>query len=99
MNRKASREKERIVPGQLLSTRTKVTAGCNFCRQRLERQLKNRKALSPDLPVSVLFTSVGVGVVQFKFVDTEDGMSEWTYWLWSKFAEKERKKIRKRRVM
>jgi hypothetical protein len=66
---------------------------CNFCNQRLERQLENWKALSPDHPVSVLFTSAGLGFVEFKFVDTEDGMSEWTYRFWYELSEEERKEL------
>jgi hypothetical protein len=66
---------------------------CNFCRQRLERQLENWKALSPEYPVSVLFTSTRASFVEFKFVDTEDGMSEWTYWIWHKFSAEKRKEL------
>jgi hypothetical protein len=55
--------------------------------------LENWKALSPDLPVWVLFTSAGTSAVEFKFVDAEDGMSEWTYWFWHKFSEEERKEL------
>jgi hypothetical protein len=66
---------------------------CNFCRLRLERQLGNYKTLSPDHPVSVLFTSAGASFIEFKFVDTEDGMSEWTYCFWHKFSKKERKEL------
>jgi hypothetical protein len=64
-----------------------------FCSQRLERQLENWKAVSPDHPVSVLFTSTGSHLVEFKFVDTKDGMSEWTYWFWHWFSKKERKEL------
>jgi hypothetical protein len=66
---------------------------CEFCCERLERQLENLRAFSPDHPVSVLFTSTPVSPIKFKFVDTEDGMSEWTYWLWHKFSEEERKSL------
>jgi hypothetical protein len=60
---------------------TKVfLGGCNFCCQRLERQLNSWKARFPEHPVSVLITSARVGFVELQFVDTEDGMSEWTYW-------------------
>jgi hypothetical protein len=55
--------------------------------------LENWKALSPDHPVSVLFTSIGADLVEFKFVDMEDGMSEWTYWSWYMFSEEERKEL------
>jgi hypothetical protein len=66
---------------------------CNFCGQRLERQLENLKVLSPDHPVTVLFTSLGDDFVEFRFVDTENGMSEWTYWFWYEFSEEERKEL------
>jgi hypothetical protein len=68
-------------------------AQCDFCRKRLERQLENFKAVSPDHPVLVLFTSAQISAIEFKFVDAEDGMSEWTYWLWHKFSKKERRKL------
>jgi hypothetical protein len=66
---------------------------CKFCCQRLQQQLENWKALSPDHPVSVLFTSVRASFVEFQFVDTEDGMSEWTYWIWHVFPDEDRKKL------
>jgi hypothetical protein len=66
---------------------------CFFCFPRLERQLESWKALSPDYLVSVLFTSAETCAIEFKFVDAEDGMSEWTYWLWHEFSKKERKKL------
>jgi hypothetical protein len=66
---------------------------CEFCCERLERQLENWKALYPDRPVLVLFTSTAVSAIEFKFVDPEDGMSEWTYWIWYVFSEAERKKL------
>jgi hypothetical protein len=55
--------------------------------------LENWKALSPDHPVLVLFTSSGVGLVEFKFIDMEDEMLEWTYWIWHEFLERERKEL------
>ncbi|KAF7762316.1 hypothetical protein Agabi119p4_8909 [Agaricus bisporus var. burnettii] len=66
---------------------------CNFCCQRLERQLEDWKARSPDHPVDVLFTSTGMCFVEFHFVDPEDGMSEWTYWLVHEFSEEEREEL------
>jgi hypothetical protein len=66
---------------------------CNFCSQRLQQQLKSWEALSPDHTISVLFTSALRSAVEFKFVDTEDGMSEWTYWFWHEFDEEERKTL------
>jgi hypothetical protein len=59
----------------------------------LERQLEHWKALFPDHPVSVLLTSTGARLVEFKFVDTEDGMSEWTYRIWYELSEEERKEL------
>jgi hypothetical protein len=66
---------------------------CNFCCQRLEDQLENWKTLFPDHLVSVLFTSVGIGFVEFQFIDPEDGVSEWTYWLVHESEEEECKKL------
>jgi hypothetical protein len=40
---------------------------CTFCCERLQGQLVSCKARSPDYPVSVLFTSTGVGFVGFRF--------------------------------
>jgi hypothetical protein len=68
---------------------------CNFCSQRLERQLENLKVISPDHPVTVLFTSTEEDFVEFKFVDTENGVLEWTYWIWYPFEEEERKELRR----
>jgi hypothetical protein len=63
------------------------------CFERLGRQLENRKAIFPDSPVLVLFTSAQISAVEFKFVDAKDGMSEWTYWTWHLFSEEERKNL------
>lgn len=66
---------------------------CDFCFKRLERQLENWQTKAPDHPVLVLFTSTGECSVQFKFVDQEGGVSEWTYWLVHKFTEEKRKEL------
>jgi hypothetical protein len=66
---------------------------CSFCCQRLEHQLDNWKSQFPDYMVSVLFTSVGIGFVEFKFIDLEDDVSEWTYWFVHEFLEEERREL------
>jgi hypothetical protein len=66
---------------------------CNFCCEQLQCQLVSCKARSPDYPVSVLFTLTGVGFVEFRFTDPEDGVSEWTYYFGQMFLEEERKKF------
>jgi hypothetical protein len=66
---------------------------CNFCCQQLEQQLENWKTFSPDHPVSVLFTSAQISAIEFKFINVQDDMSEWTYWIWHRFLEKERKEL------
>jgi hypothetical protein len=40
-----------------------------------------------------MFTSARICAIEFKLVDAEDGMSEWTYWFWHVFEEEERKKL------
>jgi hypothetical protein len=82
---------------QAWSTRFWIVDGlgrkCIFCCRGLERQLKWWKTQFPDHPVSVLFTSAGISFVEFQFVDPEDGMSEWTYWLVHWFSQAERRKL------
>ncbi|XP_006463211.1 hypothetical protein AGABI2DRAFT_120034 [Agaricus bisporus var. bisporus H97] len=55
---------------------------CNFCCQRIKRQWISLKTLSPGHIVPVLFTSTGLCCVELRFVDPDDGISEWTYWFW-----------------
>jgi hypothetical protein len=64
-----------------------------ICCKWLEWQLENWKALYPDCLVLVLFTSTAVSAIKFKFVDLEDGMLEWTYWIWYVLLEAEHKKL------
>ncbi|KAF7763909.1 hypothetical protein Agabi119p4_8446 [Agaricus bisporus var. burnettii] len=66
---------------------------CNFCCERFERQMGNLKTRSPNHVVTVLFTSTGDCFVEFQFVDLDDGISEWTYWVWIRFSLEERKKL------
>jgi hypothetical protein len=56
--------------------------GCTFCSDRLTRQLKSLIARFSDYAVSIMFTSSSKCCIEVGFVDPEDGMSEWTYWLW-----------------
>jgi hypothetical protein len=67
--------------------------GCKFCGERLEHQLENWQTRCPDHPVLVLFTSAGTCFIEFQFVDPEDGVSEWTYWLVHEFDEEKRRKL------
>jgi hypothetical protein len=66
---------------------------CDFCQQRFENQLESWKARLPDYQATVLFTSGGIGVVEFQFVDPEDGISEWRYMFSHKFDKEERMKL------
>ncbi|KAF7763457.1 hypothetical protein Agabi119p4_7994 [Agaricus bisporus var. burnettii] len=66
--------------------------GCYRCEQRLDDQLEDWKTQFPDHPVLVVFNSTGHCCVEFRFVDPEDGMSEWTYWFWCYLSAEERKK-------
>jgi hypothetical protein len=66
---------------------------CDICQQRFENQLESWKARLPDYQATVLFTSAGIGVVEFQFVDPEDGISEWTYMFSHKFDKEERMKL------
>jgi hypothetical protein len=47
----------------------------------------------PDHPVTIMFTSATDSCVEVPFVDLEDGMSDWTYWLWIELSWKERKQL------
>jgi hypothetical protein len=51
---------------------------------------RNLNAMVKDL---VVFTSAGIGVVEFQFFDPEDGISEWTYVFAHKFGKEERMKL------
>ncbi|EKM76688.1 hypothetical protein AGABI1DRAFT_130983 [Agaricus bisporus var. burnettii JB137-S8] len=73
--------------------RTDVWNVCNFCQQRLERQVKSIKTRSPGHTVTVLFTYTGDCCVELRFVDPDDGISEWTYWVWIKLSPEERKEL------
>jgi hypothetical protein len=55
---------------------------CHFCFKRFHCQLKSMQIQSPDHTVAILFTSTEMCCVEFRFVDLEDGMSEWTYSFW-----------------
>jgi hypothetical protein len=55
---------------------------CSFCFERLQHQLKSWEAHSPDHTALVLFTSSIQHPVEVRFVDLEDGVSEWTYSFW-----------------
>jgi hypothetical protein len=66
---------------------------CDICLRRLKYQLESWKARLPDYPATVLFTSGGIGVVEFQFVDPEDGISEWRYLFSHKFDKEERMKL------
>jgi hypothetical protein len=62
---------------------------CEFCCDRFGQQLEACKTRSPGHLVPVLFTSAGLCFVEFRFIDPEDGMSEWTYWILRDFFEEE----------
>ncbi|KAF7761575.1 hypothetical protein Agabi119p4_9567 [Agaricus bisporus var. burnettii] len=64
---------------------------CDPCCQRLEQQLESWKMRSPDYPVTVLFTSTETCFIEFQFIDPDDQVSEWTYWLAYFITEKERR--------
>jgi hypothetical protein len=64
-----------------------------FCCQRLKRQLEHWKVRFHDDLVTVLFTSAGTSFVEFKFVDPENGVSEWIYWLVHYFTGERRKEL------
>ncbi|XP_006463960.1 hypothetical protein AGABI2DRAFT_120767 [Agaricus bisporus var. bisporus H97] len=64
---------------------------CSFCRRRFGRQLRSWVNHSPDHLVPVLFTLSGKCCVEFRFVDLDDGISDWTYWLWIRLLEGERR--------
>jgi hypothetical protein len=74
-------------------TTTFKQLGCSFCFQRLERQLENWITRSPDCPVTIMFTSADECCVEVRFVDPEDEVSEWTYWLWIWLPLEEREKL------
>ncbi|KAF7770591.1 hypothetical protein Agabi119p4_6565 [Agaricus bisporus var. burnettii] len=40
----------------------------------------------------VLFTSMGQCCVEFRFVDLDDGVSEWAYWFWIRLSAEDRRK-------
>ncbi|KAF7783401.1 hypothetical protein Agabi119p4_1425 [Agaricus bisporus var. burnettii] len=65
---------------------------CTFCYERFERQLRNWKTHSPQYTAVVLFTFTGNCCVEFRFIDPNDGISEWTYWFWCYLEWEERKK-------
>jgi hypothetical protein len=48
---------------------------------------------SPDDAVAIMFTSAGACCVELRFVDPEDGISEWTYWSWVNLSVGERKRL------
>jgi hypothetical protein len=66
---------------------------CDFCCQRLERQIESWQLRSLDHLVSVLFTSTGTCFVEFQFVDPEDGDSEWTYRFVHTFSKEEHRDL------
>ncbi|XP_006457507.1 hypothetical protein AGABI2DRAFT_147031 [Agaricus bisporus var. bisporus H97] len=65
---------------------------CTFCYERFERQLRNWKTHTPQYTAVVLFTFTGNCCVEFRFIDPNDGISEWTYWFWCYLEWEERKK-------
>ncbi|XP_006454945.1 hypothetical protein AGABI2DRAFT_176303 [Agaricus bisporus var. bisporus H97] len=66
--------------------------GCNFCYKWFKRQLASLQTHSPEHMVTVLFTCAGKCCVEFRFVDPDDGISEWTCWLSIWLTLEERKK-------
>ncbi|XP_006463146.1 hypothetical protein AGABI2DRAFT_144529 [Agaricus bisporus var. bisporus H97] len=71
---------------------TSFSYRCFSCMGLFERHLKNWKTRAPDHVIPTLFTSTGWCCVEFRFVDPDDGVSEWTYWFWVKVSLEERKK-------
>lgn len=65
-------------------------SGCAFCSDRLIRLMESRKTRSPGHTVPILITSAGQCCVEFRSVDPNDAMSEWTYWIWIKLTLEER---------
>ncbi|XP_006463209.1 hypothetical protein AGABI2DRAFT_120032 [Agaricus bisporus var. bisporus H97] len=69
------------------------TDDCIICYQRFEHQFQSSQTHSPNHTVTVMFTSTGKSCVEFRFVDPDDGISEWQYWYWIEFSPEERKKL------
>jgi hypothetical protein len=65
---------------------------CKSCFERFENQVENLKIRSPDHTILVLFTSTGSCCVEVRFVDLEDGVSQWAYLFWCEIPLEERKK-------
>ncbi|EKM76826.1 hypothetical protein AGABI1DRAFT_108471 [Agaricus bisporus var. burnettii JB137-S8] len=70
-----------------------VFDSCDFCLQRLERQLDACKTRFSDLLATFLFTSTDKSFVEFRFIDPDDGVSEWTYRLVYYILEEERRRL------
>ncbi|XP_006464109.1 hypothetical protein AGABI2DRAFT_180194 [Agaricus bisporus var. bisporus H97] len=75
------------------STMVGISSQCRACCIRLKRQLEGWKRRSPDHLTTVLFTSTGKSFLEFQFVDPDDGVSEWTYWIVYKMLKQERIKL------
>lgn len=66
---------------------------CPFCVARFERQLGTSIKRYPDHTAVIMFTSALQNCVELRFVDPDDGVSEWTWWVWIRLLESERKKL------
>lgn len=65
---------------------------CSFCLVRLKHQFKSCVTQFSNHTALILFTSTGACCVEFRFVDVEDGISEWTYRFWCRLELRERRK-------
>jgi hypothetical protein len=66
---------------------------CTFCFQRFECQLETLTNRHPDHAAVIMFTSALQNCVELRFVDPEDDVSEWTWWVWIRLSSSERKEL------
>jgi hypothetical protein len=66
---------------------------CPFCFAKFERHLGASIKRDPDHAAMIMFTSALQNCVELRFIDPDDGVSEWTWWVWICLFDNGRKEL------